>query len=177
MTGFIGTPSTALTLANPWALVPALGNLDAYISAVNRMPMLTLEEEQSFARKFRIDNDLEAAGNVGRGGAHAFVADVGHHVGELGHGREHRHQMRLARAVIADDEDALVVDGAVEAQLGDDHVGQRVGHAVGDDVGAHEVDGALGLGRVAQLDDAFNGFKLDQVAVEHGSFGDGRVRA
>ena len=64
MTGFIGTPSTALTLANPWALVPALGNLDAYISAVNRMPMLTLEEEQSFARKFRIDNDLEAAGKL-----------------------------------------------------------------------------------------------------------------
>ena len=54
----------ALTLANPWALVPALGNLDAYISAVNRMPMLTLEEEQSFARKFRIDNDLEAAGKL-----------------------------------------------------------------------------------------------------------------
>ncbi|HOE40229.1 MAG TPA: RNA polymerase sigma factor RpoH [Rhodoferax sp.] len=64
MTGSIGTPSTALTLANPWALVPALGNLDAYISAVNRMPMLTLEEEQSFARKFRIDNDLEAAGKL-----------------------------------------------------------------------------------------------------------------
>lgn len=58
------TTSTALTLTNPWALVPALGNLDAYISAVNRMPMLTLEEEQRYARKFRIDNDLEAAGKL-----------------------------------------------------------------------------------------------------------------
>jgi RNA polymerase sigma-32 factor len=56
--------STALTLANPWSVVPALGNLDAYISAVNRMPMLTLEEEQSFARQYRIDNDLEAAGKL-----------------------------------------------------------------------------------------------------------------
>ncbi len=64
MTIHTGTPSTALTLANPWALVPALGNLDAYISAVNRMPMLTLEEEQRFAREFRIDNDLEAAGKL-----------------------------------------------------------------------------------------------------------------
>jgi len=64
MTVHTGTPTTALSLANPWALVPALGHLDAYISAVNRMPMLTLEEEQSFARKFRIDNDLEAAGRL-----------------------------------------------------------------------------------------------------------------
>lgn len=64
MTVHTGTPSTALTLANPWALVPALGNLDAYISAVNRMPMLTLEEEQTYARKFQIDNDLEAAGKL-----------------------------------------------------------------------------------------------------------------
>jgi RNA polymerase sigma-32 factor len=39
--------------ANPWAMVPSLGNLDAYISAVNRLPMLTLEEEQAFARKLK----------------------------------------------------------------------------------------------------------------------------
>jgi len=64
MTTFSGHSSTALSLKNPWALVPALGNLDAYISAVNRMPMLTLEEEQAYARSFRIDNDLEAAGKL-----------------------------------------------------------------------------------------------------------------
>jgi len=64
MTVFSGTPTAALTLSNPWAMVPALGNLDAYISAVNRMPMLTLEEEQSFARQFRQDNDLQAAGKL-----------------------------------------------------------------------------------------------------------------
>ena len=51
-----------LAVANPWAMVPPLGNLDAYISAANRLPMLTLEEEQGFARKLRDDNDLEAAG-------------------------------------------------------------------------------------------------------------------
>jgi RNA polymerase sigma-32 factor len=54
----------ALTVANPWAMVPALGNLDAYISAANRLPMLTLEQEQEFSRKFKQDNDLDAAGKL-----------------------------------------------------------------------------------------------------------------
>ena len=31
--------NTSASLANPWALVPPLGNLDAYISAVNRLPI------------------------------------------------------------------------------------------------------------------------------------------
>ena len=54
----------ALAVANPWSVVPSLGNLEAYISAANRLPMLTLDEEQSFARKLRADNDLEAAGKL-----------------------------------------------------------------------------------------------------------------
>jgi len=60
----LATPAVRTSVANPWALVPPLGNLDAYISAANRLPMLTLEEEQSFARQFRNDNDLEAAGKL-----------------------------------------------------------------------------------------------------------------
>jgi RNA polymerase sigma-32 factor len=47
-----------------WGLVPSIGNLDAYITAANRMPMLTLEEEQSFARKLKDSNDVEAAGKL-----------------------------------------------------------------------------------------------------------------
>ncbi|MBF8176512.1 MAG: RNA polymerase sigma factor RpoH [Burkholderiaceae bacterium] len=39
----------------------ALGNIDAYISAVNRLPMLTHEEEISLARRLRDENDLGAA--------------------------------------------------------------------------------------------------------------------
>jgi len=38
-----------------------LGNIDAYISAVNRLPMLTHEEEMSLAKRLRDDNDLDAA--------------------------------------------------------------------------------------------------------------------
>ncbi len=54
----------ALTVRDPWALLPSLGNLDAYISAVNRMPLLTPEEEQGFARRLREQGDLEAAGRL-----------------------------------------------------------------------------------------------------------------
>ena len=59
-----GSATTALAPANPWALVPPLGNLDAYISAANRLPLLTLEEEQAAARSLRENNDLDAAGQV-----------------------------------------------------------------------------------------------------------------
>ena len=56
--------ATAVALANPWAVVPSLGNLDAYITAVNRLPMLTHEEEQKFARELRDTGSLEAAGKL-----------------------------------------------------------------------------------------------------------------
>ena len=59
-----GSATTALAPANPWALVPPLGNLDAYISAANRLPLLTLEEEQAAARSLRENNDLDAAGRL-----------------------------------------------------------------------------------------------------------------
>ena len=62
---------TSLSLANqsfvstnPWALVPPLGNIEAYISAANRLPMLTLEQEKAFARQLKDHNDLDAAGKL-----------------------------------------------------------------------------------------------------------------
>ncbi|MBI5259559.1 MAG: RNA polymerase sigma factor RpoH [Burkholderiales bacterium] len=56
--------TTALSVRDPWAVVPSLGNLDAYITAVNRLPLLTQEEEVSFARRLREQGDLEAAGRL-----------------------------------------------------------------------------------------------------------------
>jgi RNA polymerase sigma-32 factor len=41
--------------------VPAVGNIDAYISAVNRLPMLSAEEEVTLARRLRDSADLDAA--------------------------------------------------------------------------------------------------------------------
>ena len=61
-------PRATLAVASPWAsrslTLPSLGNLDAYISAVNRMPLLSPEEEQSAARRLRDDNDIDAAGQL-----------------------------------------------------------------------------------------------------------------
>ena len=56
--------STALAVRDPWSLVPSLGNLDAYVSAVNRMPMLSHDEELDFARRLRDQGDLQAAGRL-----------------------------------------------------------------------------------------------------------------
>ena len=56
--------ATALAPASPWAVVPSLGNLDAYITAVNRMPLLTLEEEQQAARELQSTGSLDAAGRL-----------------------------------------------------------------------------------------------------------------
>ena len=53
--------SAGVAGTNPWSLLPPLGNLDAYISAVNRLPMLTLEQEQTFARQLRESNDMASA--------------------------------------------------------------------------------------------------------------------
>ncbi|MGH8108950.1 MAG: RNA polymerase sigma factor RpoH [Arenimonas sp.] len=56
--------STALVAAMPtsMSMIPsAMGSLDAYISAVNRIPVLTVEEEQSLARRLRETEDLDAA--------------------------------------------------------------------------------------------------------------------
>ncbi|TAN09193.1 MAG: RNA polymerase sigma factor RpoH [Burkholderiaceae bacterium] len=54
--------NNAVALTRPWsAAVPSLGNLDAYITAVNRMPILTEEEEQRYARELREDGNLDSA--------------------------------------------------------------------------------------------------------------------
>ena len=41
--------------------VPAVGNIDAYISAVNRLAMLSADEEVALARRLRDSGDLEGA--------------------------------------------------------------------------------------------------------------------
>jgi RNA polymerase sigma-32 factor len=57
--------SSALVPTRPQSLAlgfpTSLGNIDAYISAVNRLPMLSQEEEASLARKLRNESDLTAA--------------------------------------------------------------------------------------------------------------------
>jgi RNA polymerase sigma-32 factor len=56
--------STALSVRDPWSMVPSLGNLDAYISAVHRLPMLSQTEETDLARRLRDQGDVRAAGQL-----------------------------------------------------------------------------------------------------------------
>ncbi|WP_425476608.1 RNA polymerase sigma factor RpoH [Pseudoxanthomonas spadix] len=48
-------------VANNLPIPSPLGSLDAYIGAVHQIPVLTVDEEQELAHRFRDDNDLDAA--------------------------------------------------------------------------------------------------------------------
>ncbi|MBN7137301.1 RNA polymerase factor sigma-32 [Lysobacter enzymogenes] len=48
-------------VANNLPVPSALGSLDAYIGAVHQIPVLTVEDEQALARRFRDEEDLDAA--------------------------------------------------------------------------------------------------------------------
>ncbi|HRO26626.1 MAG TPA: RNA polymerase sigma factor RpoH [Luteimonas sp.] len=62
----MSTPMTQALVANNLP-VPAftgltpLGSLEAYIGAVHQIPVLSVEDEQDLARRFRDDEDLDAA--------------------------------------------------------------------------------------------------------------------
>lgn len=45
----------------PMPLPMAVGSLEAYIQSVNRFPLLSAQQEQDFARRFRQDGDVDAA--------------------------------------------------------------------------------------------------------------------
>ncbi len=53
-------PATAL-VANSLPIPSALGSLEAYIGAVHQIPVLTADDEQALARRYREDEDLDAA--------------------------------------------------------------------------------------------------------------------
>jgi len=52
---------TSALVANNLPIPGALGSLDAYISTVNRIPVLAVEEEQDLARRYTLSEDLAAA--------------------------------------------------------------------------------------------------------------------
>jgi RNA polymerase sigma-32 factor len=55
------TAQAAMPLAVSAPMPMAAGSIDAYIQTVNRFPILSVEEEQRLARRFRDADDLEAA--------------------------------------------------------------------------------------------------------------------
>ena len=48
-------------MSHAMSLPVPVGSLESYIQAVNRFPLLSAEEEQRLARKFRAEDDVEAA--------------------------------------------------------------------------------------------------------------------
>ena len=61
MTAMNQTSAATAMVANNLPIPSALGSLDAYIGAVHQIPVLTVEDEQSLARRFRDSEDLDAA--------------------------------------------------------------------------------------------------------------------
>ena len=84
-------PSSALALqpassASSFALgfpaqVPSLGNLESYISAVHRMPMLSAEEERTLALAWREREDRDAAGKLVLSHLRVVVSVARHYLG------------------------------------------------------------------------------------------------
>ncbi|UNK43018.1 RNA polymerase sigma factor RpoH [Luteimonas sp. S4-F44] len=52
---------THALVANSLPILNPLGSLDAYIGAVHQIPVLTVEEEQALAQRYRDHDDLDAA--------------------------------------------------------------------------------------------------------------------
>ena len=96
---------------------------------------------------------LELPGDRLRPVRHSLVLDDFHHVGLLGDARDQREQVALACAVVADDEDALVVGRFQKLKIREDKIGQLLGHPVRDDERLNELTGILGRFRLLELDD------------------------
>jgi len=76
------TTSQAL-VSNSLPVPSALGSLDSYISAVYQIPVLSAEEEQALARRYRDEEDLDAAREL----VHSHLRFVVHVArGYLGYG-------------------------------------------------------------------------------------------
>ncbi len=61
MTRVLNALASAPEAAGAMLAIPPVGNIDAYISAVHRVPMLTAESEMALARRLQNDGDLDAA--------------------------------------------------------------------------------------------------------------------
>ena len=113
--------------------------------------------------------DLEPAGDALRRAGDPRV-DRTDEIGPLGDGRQHGHQVGLAGAVVADDQEALVVGRLVDLDLRDDDIREPLRHLGAHDVGGHELARfGLAIG-VPKLHHGFDRVELDQVAVSHLGF-------
>ncbi len=71
----------ALALTPKSLLTGHIGNIDAYIQAVNRIPLLTPGEEKQFANDYREHNDLDAARHLVLSHLRLVVSIARHYLG------------------------------------------------------------------------------------------------
>jgi RNA polymerase sigma-32 factor len=57
-------PSHAITVRDPWSLVPSLGNIEDYIASIHRIPIISADEELELAQQLHAQGDLQAAGKL-----------------------------------------------------------------------------------------------------------------
>ena len=57
----MSSQTALMTLPTDFGLAGPLGSFEAYVERVSRVPVLSREEEQRLARRFRDENDLDAA--------------------------------------------------------------------------------------------------------------------
>ena len=75
--------------------------------------------------------------------------------------------MRLTRAIVAHNQQTLVVGGLVELEVFEGKVFEPGRHIIRYDIGFHQPAGVGIPVRVAQLHHRLDSFKLDQFAVFH----------
>lgn len=63
-TGLVSVKRDIASLLPAVANPGALGTIDAYIQAVNKLPLLSAEDEVALAKRYRENNDLDAAGQL-----------------------------------------------------------------------------------------------------------------
>ena len=75
--------------------------------------------------------------------------------------------MRFTGAVVADQQNALVIHDVIQLQLGENFRTDQLCHVLTHDVTGNELLRLFLVVRTAQHDDGFNGIELNQIAVLH----------
>ncbi|OPZ70476.1 MAG: hypothetical protein BWY83_01619 [bacterium ADurb.Bin478] len=110
---------------------------------------------------------LEAPTDLARGAGHAFVVQMRREITVFSQSRDHGHEVRFTGAIVAYDQQSFIIHWLVELKLRNNQIDQFLGHLLGDDIGLDKLPGGCSFVSIPQLDNRFNGFKLNQISVSH----------
>ncbi|MCG3137503.1 MAG: hypothetical protein HJJLKODD_01349 [Phycisphaerae bacterium] len=88
---------------------------------------------------------LEPPADLARGAGHALVVQMRCEIAVFSQSGDHGHEVRFTGAIVAHDQQPLVVHGLVELKLRNDQTDQLLGHLLGDDIGLDKLSGSSGL--------------------------------